>query len=137
MSLKSIIQIITLSFFLSRTYSVPVYIFTNPLSYEKNLIQGQFFKLSLTVEFSFPSPRLVPIQKLKTYSALLFTHSWRKNCWIHAFLKGISAMGNAISLVPEVTLSISNDYSHYTTGTSILFCPYITLLSSIYIIRRN
>ena len=38
-------------------------------------------------EFSFPSPRLVAISKLKSQSVLLFTYNW-----IHIFLKGISTM---------------------------------------------
>ena len=34
----------------------------------------------------------VSIPKLKSQSALLLTHGWRKNSWIHTFLKGISIM---------------------------------------------
>ena len=43
-------------------------------------------------EFSFPYPRPVAIDWLKSQSALLFTH------WMHTFTKGISAMWNANSL---------------------------------------
>ena len=35
-------------------------------------------------------------------SALLFTHSWRENNWIHTFPVGISAMWNATSLVQDL-----------------------------------
>ena len=43
--------------------------------------------------------------KKRTQSALLFTHSWRENNWIHTFPKDISAMGNAISLVQDLNSS--------------------------------
>ena len=39
----------------------------------------------------------MPHQGWRTWSALLFTHSWRENNWIHTFPKSISAMWNAIS----------------------------------------
>ena len=38
----------------------------------------------------------LPNQGLRTQSALLFTHRWRENNWVHTFPKGISAMWNAI-----------------------------------------
>ena len=46
----------------------------------------------------------LPHQGWRTQSALLFTHSWRENNWIHTFPKGISAMWNAISLVQYLNL---------------------------------
>ena len=58
------------------------------------------FKRSLTglnSEFSFSSNSC-----RRTQSALLFTHSWRENNWIHILPKGISAMWNAISLVQDL-----------------------------------
>ena len=44
----------------------------------------------------------LPPQGWRTQSAILFTHSWRENNWIHTFPKGISAMWNAISLVQDL-----------------------------------
>ena len=46
----------------------------------------------------------MPHQGWRTYSVLLFTHSWRENNWIHTFPKGISAMWNAISPGFELVL---------------------------------
>ena len=60
-----------------------------------------FLKCSLT-GLNFPSPRLVASSRPKNQSALLFTHSWRENNWIHTFPKGLSAMWNAISLVQDL-----------------------------------
>ena len=48
-----------------------------------------------------PSPRS-PYQRWRIKSVLLFTHIWRENNWIYTFLKGISAMWNAISLVQDL-----------------------------------
>ena len=47
----------------------------------------------------------LPHQGWRTKSALLFTHSWKENNWIHTFPKGISAMWNAISLVRDLNSS--------------------------------
>ena len=41
-------------------------------------------------------------QGWRTQSALLFTHNWRENNWIHTFPKGISVMWNAIGLVQDL-----------------------------------
>ena len=76
------------------------YLPTPPL--RQDMTQGQFLSGVYRFEFSFPSPRLVASPKLKSQSALLFTHSWRENNWIHTFPKGISAMWNAISLVQDL-----------------------------------
>ena len=40
---------------------------------------------------------------LLNWSALLCTHSWRENSWIHTFPKGINAIWNANSLVQVLT----------------------------------
>ena len=68
------------------------YLPTPPLG--QDMTQGHFFKAEFNrFEFRvFPSPRLVALLRLKNQSALLFTHSWRENNWIHTFPKGISAM---------------------------------------------
>ena len=50
-------------------------------------------------QFSFPSPWLVTILRLKSQSALLFPDSSRENRLIHTFLNVISAMWNANCLV--------------------------------------
>ena len=47
----------------------------------------------LNSEFSFSYTDHTKVKKAQ--SALLFTQSWNENCWIHAFLKSISAMWNA------------------------------------------
>ena len=69
-------------------------IFTNP-SMGQDMTQGQF--LSGVSMQSFLSPQLVASPR--TQSALIFTHSWRENNWIHTVPKCISAMWNAIRLV--------------------------------------
>ena len=55
--------------------------------------------------FFFISLRPVSISRLKSQSALLFTHSWRENNWIHTFSNGISAMwsANRLALVKEIS----------------------------------
>ena len=64
------------------------------------MIQGQFLSRVEQVWIqSFPSPRLVASPRLKNQAALLFTHSWKENNWIHTFPKGISAMWKTISLI--------------------------------------
>ena len=70
-------------------------IFTNPSARKRSI-----FKWSLTGLNSelFLLDQL-PHQGWRTQSALLFTHNWRENNWIHTFPKGISAMWNAISVV--------------------------------------
>ena len=78
------------------------YLPTPPLG--QDMTQGQFFKRSLTglnSEF-FLLLDLLPHQAWRTQSALLFTHSWRENNWIHTFPKGINTMWNAINLVQEL-----------------------------------
>ena len=58
-------------------------------------------------------------QGCRTQSVLLFTHSWRENNWIHTFPKGISAMQLvSYRIWTRVSVSISYDNNHYTTGTS-------------------
>ena len=69
---------------------------TPPLG--QDMTQGQFFKQSLTglnSEFSFSKTSCLTKAEEPSL-ALLFTHSWRENNWIYTFLKGISAMWNAI-----------------------------------------
>ena len=63
----------------------------------------------------------LPHQGWRSQSALLFTHRWRENNWIHTFPKGISAMWNAVGPFRIWTrIAVSNPYNgnHYTTGTS-------------------
>ena len=61
------------------------------------------FKRSLTsLNSEFLHLGYLPHQGWRTQSALLFTHSWRENIWIHTFPKGISFMWNAISLVQDL-----------------------------------
>ena len=79
-------------------------IFTNLSLLGQDMTQSQFFKRSLT-GFDFRVFLLLdklPHQGWRTQSALLFTHSWRENIWIHTFPKDISAMWNAISLVQDL-----------------------------------
>ena len=82
---------------------VKITIFTNPsarVGYDTRSI----FKPSLTglnSEFSFSYTSCFSKAE-ELQSALLFTHSWRENNWIHTFPKSISAMWNAISLVQDL-----------------------------------
>ena len=46
--------------------------------------------------------KTIPSKAEELSPALLFTHSWRENNWIHKFPKGIRAMWNAISLVKDL-----------------------------------
>ena len=65
---------------------------TQPINHhEQDVTQGQFFKWTmagLNSELSFSYNSWLP------QSALLFTNSWRKNRWIHAFPKSISVKWN-------------------------------------------
>ena len=75
-------------------------IFTHP-STQKGCNTRSIFMRSLTglnSEFCFA---WTSCTSKRTHSALLSTHSWRENGRDHTFLKGISAMGNADSLVQE------------------------------------
>ena len=93
---------------------------TPPL--EQDMTQSQFLsRVQQAWIKSFHSPRLVATSRQKIQSALLFTHSWRENNWIHTFPKGISAMWNAINLVPDLNsyrrVHFYND-NRYPTGAS-------------------
>ena len=55
-------------------------------------------------------------------SALLFTHSWRENNWIHTFPKGISAMWNAIRLVQDLN-------SWYVTEVGKIIIIHVALVA--------
>ena len=65
-------------------------------------------KVNFKVEFNmfefrvFPLFDWLPNQSQRTQSALLSTHSWRENHWIHTFLKGISAIWNAINIIQDL-----------------------------------
>ena len=65
---------------------------TNIYNYQPRWMREQVSIQNLT------SSWLVVMQRLKTLSALLFTHSWRENSGIHTFPKGIKNMWNANSL---------------------------------------
>ena len=61
------------------------------------------FKRSLTclnLEYSFSLTTFLTKAEEPSLS-YYFTDSWRENNWIHTFPKGISVMGNAISLVQD------------------------------------
>ena len=89
------------SVYMSKSHGSLWYFPTTPL--EPDMTQGHFLSGVWQVWIqSIPSPRLVASPRLKNQSALLFTHSWRENNWIHTFPKGISAMWNAISLVLDL-----------------------------------
>ena len=66
--------------------------------HEQDVIQGQFFKQNLNSKFFFFLDQLL-YQGWRAQPALLFTHSWRENNWIHTLLKVISAKWNANSLI--------------------------------------
>ena len=76
---------------------------------------GQFLSGVLQVWIqSFPSPRLVISPRLKkSVCPTIYPIAGGRIIGFHTFPKGISAKGNAISLV-----SISYDDNHCTTGTS-------------------
>ena len=86
----------------------------------QDVAQGQFFSGVQQVWIqSFPCPMSVA---MRAQSELLFICRWRKNNWIYTFPKGISAMCNIISLIQDlncVTVSISYDDNHYSTGASV------------------
>ena len=93
------------------------YLPTPPLG--QDMTQGQFFKWSLTglnSEF-FLLLDLLPHQAWRTQSALLFTHSWRENNWIHTFPKGINTMWNAINLVQELNSCRRVQFLRYRVKT--------------------
>ena len=69
--------------------SVLYIIFTNSSAWA-GYDARSIFKRSLNSEFFL-------LQGWRIQSALLFTHNWRENNWIHNFPKGISAMWNAMS----------------------------------------
>ena len=75
-------------------------IFTNP-SAQARYNTRSIFKRNLTdlnSEFSFSETSCLTKAEEPSLP-YYFTHSLRENNWIHTFLKGISAMWNAISLV--------------------------------------
>ena len=72
-----------------------LWVFTNPFTQPgcdtRSILYAKFnrfeFRLFLLLVW-------LPDQGQSTQSALLFTHCWRENNWIHTFPKGISAMWN-------------------------------------------
>ena len=66
-----------------------IYIYIYILSHEQN--SKSVFKVEPNRfwNWSFPSPRLDAIPRLKSQSALLFTHCWMENIWIHTLTRGI------------------------------------------------
>ena len=99
-----------------------VILFTNP-SARAGYNTRSIFKWSLTglnSEFSFS---WTSCQGWRTQSVHLFTHSWRENSRIHTFpklwIQVLCEMQSASSRIwTRVTVSISYNDNHYTTGTS-------------------
>ena len=94
-------------------------VFTQALRHEQGVVQGQIFKAeySCQLEFSFPSPRLVALPRLRTQSTHLFTHTWeqkKKKKRIHAFPKEIYVKWNANSLLWDL-----NQVADYITKFTI------------------
>ena len=104
-------------------------IFTNPSSragYDtRSIFKAEFNRFEFRV---FCLLDLLPYQGWRTQSALLFTHSWRENNWIHTFPKGIILVPCEMQSVSSriwtrVAVSNSCDDNYYTTGTSLnLLC---------------
>ena len=71
--------------------------------HEQEETQGQIF-----VEFNWFEFRVflfldwLPNLGWRPQSALLFTHNWKEDIWIHTFPKGVSAMWNANSPVQDL-----------------------------------
>ena len=64
------------------------------------MTQGKFLAKFNRFEFRvFFLLDQLPHQGRRTQSALLFTHNWRENYWIHTFPKRITAMWNRFELV--------------------------------------
>ena len=85
----------------------------------RRMWQGQFFSgVQLCWIQSFPSPRLFTILRLKSQSALLFTHSWRiVRCILCLRVIGLCEMKTASFRVwTQVTGSISYNDSLYMTN---------------------
>ena len=76
--------------------------------YQPLLVDKTWHKVNFSVEFNSFKVRLflllywLPNQGKRTNFALPFTQSSMENKWIHTFLKGISARGNAINLVQDL-----------------------------------
>ena len=91
---------------LSLTVCQPLWVYFTPsvkrIAYHiyQPLRSGRIWhKVNFEAEFNRFEFRVLPLQDKP---ALLFTHSWRENNWIHTFPKDISAMWNAISLVQDL-----------------------------------
>ena len=64
------------------------------LLHEQDVTLSQCFKQNLR-DFKFKVFILLdwfPYQGQRAQSALLFTHSWRENSWMHTFPRGVSAI---------------------------------------------
>ena len=85
------------------TYGLMECLYLTISAQEEDVTSFQFLSgVQQVLILSFPSPRLVAKSRLKSQYALLFTHNWKKNSWIHTFLKSICAMWNVNSFVQDL-----------------------------------
>ena len=79
---------------------VSVRVFLPTPQHGQYVTQGQFLSEVNRLEFRvFLPPIGLPNRDKRTQFALLFTHSWRENYWIHTFPKSIRGVWNAVNLV--------------------------------------
>ena len=84
-----------------------IYVYINPPAHEQDGTEGQLF-WAVFNGFTFRVP------------ALLFTHNWRENNWMHTFPKNIRTKRNSNSsrIRTQIAVSISYGYDYYTTSAS-------------------
>ena len=76
----------------------------------------------------------VIIPRFKNQSTLLFTNSWRENCWMHTFPKGISAIWNADRLVQDFELGLVYIYIYiyiYILCVCVCVCVHVLYFPSL------
>ena len=111
------------SFNVIKCHTLDSFLFGEGTAYSKPCQEDGFwpgYSICIHGVVFFPS-RLVVIPRLKRQSALLFTHSWRENTWIHAFHK-VKLQKTSSRVWAWHTKSITYDDNHYTFIHHLFMC---------------
>ena len=107
---------------------------TSRIWHKVNFFKAEFNRFEFRVFLLLDQ---LPHQGWRTQSALLFTHSWRENNWIHTFPMLCEMQSVSSRIWTCVAVSISNDDNHYTTGTSFNLSIYLSPHSSSWLRHFN